>query len=330
MINWGIIGTGQIAFKFKEALSVVNEAKLNAVASRSLEKAKLFLKDNPEIKAYGSYEDLVNDPTIDIIYIATPHVFHKDNALLCLQANKSVLCEKPFTLNANDAKEVYEVAKSKKLFVMEAMWTKFLPAIQKAKEWVNQGEIGEIKMIRADFGFQSSFDPTNRIFNKALGGGGLLDVGIYPLTFSTLFLGLKPTNIVSDAYIGPTGIDEQAAMILKYKEGQLAILSCAVSTDTAKDAIIIGSKGKIVIPYFWMSDKAYLYVGNELEEEFQAPFLKNGYEYEIMNVNKCLKNHQLESDVNPMDMTIKILEMMDGMRRKWNLTYPTETTLSEI
>jgi len=324
MINWGILGTGKIANAFKEAITVCSDAKLVGAASRSLEKANCFVKDLKDVKAYGSYLELVQDKSIDAVYIATPHPYHKENALMCLNHNKAILCEKPFTLNANDAKEVYELAIEKKLFIMEAMWTKFLPTIKRVQEWINLDRIGEIRMIKADFGYKMPFDASHRIFNAALGGGGLLDVGIYPVMFTTLFLGLNPISIQSEAYIGQTGVDLQAAMILKYNEGQLALLSCAVVTDTPKEAILIGTKGKIVIPQFYKANQAYLYVDGRLVEEFNEPFIKNGYEYEINEVNHCLKNHQTYSESYPMETTIKILEIMDTIRKQWNLIYPME------
>ncbi len=319
-----MIGTGHIAKKFKEAISGVPDAKLVAVASRNINKAKAFNSDLNDVVSYGSYQQIVNDDEIDVVYIATPHPYHKENALMCLENNKAVLCEKPFTLNAKDAKEVYQVAKNKKLFLMEAMWTKFLPVIKKVKQWVNENKIGEIKIIKADFGFFSTIKPENRLFNKQLAGGALLDIGIYPITFASIFLGLKPMNILSECEIGKTDVDFQNAIILKYPKGKLAILSSTIQTDLTKEAIIFGTKGKIVVPEFWKAERAYLYQNQRLIEEYQKPFIKNGFEYEINQVNTCLKKHKINSHTHKMEDTIKVLEIMDYMRKEWNLKYPME------
>ncbi|MDF2699327.1 MAG: gfo/Idh/MocA family oxidoreductase [Haloplasmataceae bacterium] len=320
VINWGIIGTGTIAHKFATALSRVENAKLYGVGSRTIENAKAFQTEFNVTCAYGNYEELANDPYIDVVYIATPHPFHKENAILCINAGIAILCEKPFTLNAKDAKEIYELAQAKKVFIMEAMWTKFLPTTKKIHELLPL--IGEVRMVKADFSIRLGFNPTSRLMDINLGGGALLDLGIYPLTFATMVLGY-PTSVESLVHIGETNVDEQSVIIMKYELGELAIVTSASQVEAPHDAYILGTNGKIHVPSFWNAQKAYLHVNGEIKE-FNLPFTKNGYEYEIEEVNNCLRIGKLESDINPMTDTIKVLEIMDKVRSDWNLKYPME------
>ncbi|EDN69648.1 oxidoreductase family [Beggiatoa sp. PS] len=245
-INWGILGTGYIAQEFAQDLRRLPEAKLLAVGSRKLEVAQAFAHQFQIPRAYQSYEELVTDKDVDIVYIATPNTAHKDNCILCLEAGKAVLCEKPFTLNAKDAHDVIELARDKKLFCMEAMWTRFIPLVQKVREMINDGVIGDIKMFTADFGLQMAFDENDRHFNLKLGGGALLDIGIYPISLAFYLLG-KPSNVVSQATLGKTQVDEQSSLIFQYANGQLATLYSSFLTNTPNEVIIMGSQGQLRI-----------------------------------------------------------------------------------
>jgi predicted dehydrogenase len=251
IIRWGILGTGKIARDFSQGLKFLPDAQLLAVGSRSLATAQEFSRKLKIPRAYGSYEELVKDPDIDVIYIATPHIRHKEDCILCLEAGKPILCEKPFTINAQEAREVIALARQKQLFCMEAMWMRFMPLILKVRELINNGTIGEVRMLKADFGYPAEFSPDHRFFNLKLGGGALLDRGIYPLSLCFFLLG-TPASIVSQASIGTTGVDEQSAMILSYPQGQLAILSATLRSLTSNEAIIIGTQGQIRIhaPFF--------------------------------------------------------------------------------
>ncbi|MEZ4681186.1 MAG: Gfo/Idh/MocA family oxidoreductase [Caldilineaceae bacterium] len=246
MVRWGILGAGKIAGEFVQALQQLPATTVVAVGSRTLENAQRFAHQYQIPQIYGSYAELVQATDIDIIYIATPHTLHKEHCILCLEANKAVLCEKPFAINAAEAQEVIAVARQKQLFCMEAMWMRFVPAMRKAYELVQSGAIGEIQMINASLGFLVDYDPTHRAFNLALGGGALLDLGVYPLSLIVQLLGI-PTTISSHATIGQTGVDEQAAVVLGYAQVEVASFSTSLRTFDRNDAVIMGSNGQIRI-----------------------------------------------------------------------------------
>ncbi|MEP7292177.1 MAG: Gfo/Idh/MocA family oxidoreductase [Chloroflexota bacterium] len=323
-IRWGILGTGNIAHKFATGLTVVDDAELVAVGSRTQEGADKFADEFGATHRHASYEALANDPEVDAIYVSTPHPFHKDNSILCLNAGKAVLCEKPFTINTREAEEVIAVARAKKLFLMEAMWTRYAPVMFKIRELIGQGVIGEVRMINADFGFRAGFDPKSRTFAPELGGGGLLDVGIYPISLASMLLG-EPSEIISTATLGETGVDEQSVVLLKYAGGQIAITSSAVRTTTPWEAFIMGTEGMIHIPAVWWKPEAFTLKANgEPDQRFDLPFTGNGYNYEAIEVGRCLRAGELESPVMPLDETLSIMRTMDAARAQWGLVYPTE------
>jgi len=323
-IRWGILGAGNIARKFATGLQVVAGSELFAVGSRSIDKAQNFAKEFNIPKAYGSYEEMVKDPEIDVVYVATPHTFHKPHTILCLNNGKAVLCEKPFAVNAGEAEEMVEAAKKNNLFLMEAMWTRFLPVMYKVKEWIAADAIGEVRMLTADFGFRANLNPEGRLFNLELGGGALLDVGVYTISLAYMIFGGAPERITGIAHIGETGVDEQAAMILGYKNGELAILHTAIRTRTFQEARIIGTKGSIIIPDFWRATTANLKVDGKDDEIVEIPFDANGYCYEAREVECCLREGKLQSDLMPWDESISILRTMDELRNQWGLKYPSD------
>lgn len=324
-IRWGILGTGHIARQFAEGLKAARGAVLQAVGSRTMDTARQFGASFQVPNCHGSYEALAQDPDVDVIYIATPHPLHMDNSILCLEAGKAVLCEKPFTINRQEAEKVVACAKSNNLFLMEAMWTRFLPAVRQAVTWVQDGVIGDVHMIRADFGFYADYDEEPNLFDPAMGGGALLDVGIYPLSFAALFLGAAPQRLVSAAQIGPTGVDEQNSVILHYDNGALATASSAVRTETPQDACIIGEKGFITLhPCFWRADTLTLSVQERNPETLHLPLVGNGYNYEAEAVMDCLRDGQKECPRMPLDESIALMELMDQARAQWGLRYPME------
>ncbi len=323
-IKWGILGPGVIAHKFAQALLTLEDAELWAVGSRDFLRAQEFAQAYAMPKAYGSYEALVEDPQVDIIYIATPHMFHREGMIQCLNAGKAVLCEKSFTMNAREAREVVDLARKKKLFLMEAMWTRFLPAIRKLREWLEQGVIGDIHLLKADFGISREGGPHNRLLDPALGGGALLDVGIYPVSFSSMVFGKQPEVLKSLVNIGPTGVDQQCTMLFGYDEGRMASLSAAIETEMMHDAWLYGTQGYIHIPNFFRAQKASLYLKDGKTEDFGPDFASTGYQYEAQEAMECLRKGQLESKIIPLDETISILETMDKLREQWKLKYPGE------
>lgn len=320
--RWGILGAGGIAHKFATGLSVLPDAQLIAVGSRTQQNADKFGDTFNIPHRHASYEALANDPEVDAIYVATPHPFHKENTILCLNAGKAVLCEKPFAINTAEAQEMVKVARDKGVFLMEAMWSRFLPTIIKAQELIASGEIGEVRMLNADFGFRTSVNEDSRLFNLALGGGALLDVGIYPLSLAYLLFG-KPVTIASAAHLGETGADEQAAIVLSYDKGQLALLSTAIRTNTAHEALIYGTDGYIRIPDWWHANRLILNKGGK-EQTFDVPHDGNGYGHEAAEVARCVRAGKLESDTMSLDETLAIMQTMDAIRAQWGLKYPSD------
>ena len=321
--RWGILATGNIARKFAAGLAAADGAELIAVGSRSREKAESFGDEFDIPRRHGSYEDLAADPDVDVIYVATPHPMHEPASLLCLDAGKAVLCEKPFTVNASQARRVIERARRKGLFLMEAMWTRFIPAIAKLREILAAGTIGEVRMMMADFGFRAPWNPEGRLLNPKLGGGGLLDVGVYPISLASMVLG-RAERVASLAHLGKTGVDEQSGAVLGYPGGALALASSAVQVSTPRDASIFGTRGSIRLHHPWWRAEQLTVTADDKTETLEFPVKGNGYEYQAEEVGRCLAAGKTESDVMPLDETVAIMETMDQIRSQWGLTYPIE------
>lgn len=322
--RWGILGAGSIARKFVTGVQALADHAVVAVGSRQQATADKFADDFKIPHRHASYEALAADPEVDAIYVATPHPMHKENTLTCLRAGKAVLCEKPFTINAAETQELIAEARQRKLFLMEAMWTRFIPIVREAHRLIKEGAIGPVRMISADFGFRAGFDPTSRAFDPALGGGALLDVGIYPLSLASMILG-TPDRIAGLAELGQTGVDEQSAFILGYPQGQLAILSTAVRTNTPHDAVIMGETGMIRLhPPFWIPKRMTLTVSGKGAQEIEIPYTANGYNYEAAEVATCVRAGKLESAIMPLDESLAIMQTMDAIRAQWGMKYPME------
>ena len=323
-IRWGILGTGRIAGEFAEGLHHLEQAELTAVASRSQGTADAFAAKYGAGKAHGTYEALAADPDVDVVYIATPHTSHCENTLLCLDGGKHVLCEKPFAVNESQVRMMIAKTQEKGLFLMEAMWMRFIPLIRELRKRLSDGVIGEVRMIQADFGFRVDFAPERRLFSPALAGGALLDVGIYPIEFSGMILG-APTEIISMPTLGETGVDEQSAYILKHAAGQLSVLSSAVRTHTSQSAWIYGEKGRIhLAKQFWKASQMDIYREGKEPESVQCPYDGNGYQFEAREVGECLSTGRLESPVMPHSESIRLIQTMDRIRQQWGLKYPME------
>jgi len=323
-IRWGILGLGRIANKFAIGLQSVPDASLVAVGSRSDAKAADFAAEFGVPRAYASYEALVADPEVDVVYVATPHPMHLEAALLCMKAKKAVLCEKPFTLNARECQELIDCARREKVFLMEAMWTRFLPVMVQVREWLARGMIGEPRMVMADFGFRVDWNPESRILNPHLGGGALLDVGIYPLALASMVIGGAPMKVTGQCHLGETGVDEQSAIVLSYQGGALAVLTCAVRTRTPQDARILGTEGSIYLPEFWHGEQVTLTITGKEVETVSPVMVGNGYNYEAVEVGLCLRAGLKESPVMPLAETLATMRTMDELRRQWGLVYPQE------
>ncbi|MBN1120753.1 MAG: Gfo/Idh/MocA family oxidoreductase [Anaerolineae bacterium] len=323
-IRWGIISTGGIARKFAAAVDLVDDAEVIAVGSRTQQSADVFGDKFDIPRRYSSYQALVADPDVDVIYVATPHNFHKDNTLLALDASKPVLCEKPFAVNVGEAREMVAKAKEKGLFLMEAMWTRFLPAVVRLREMIAAGRLGDIQMLDADFGFKAVYDPKGRLFNPELAGGALLDIGVYPIALASMIFG-KPRRIQSSARIGKTGVDEQNAMIFDYEGGKLAVLDTTVTAATPCEAHVIGTNGRATVHGMWHEAPGYtITTPDGASEVFDMGYGGNGFEFQIQEVGKCLREGKTESDIMPLAESLEIMETMDTIRAQWGLTYPME------
>lgn len=322
-LRWGILGLGGIANKFAEGLQALDDAKLVAVGSRSQEKADKFGDKFNAPHRHASYQALADDPEVDAIYIATPHPPHAEDAILCLNAGKAVLCEKPFTINRAEAEQVVKVAREKNIFLMEAMWTRFFPIMHKVRELIADGAIGDVRMLQADFGYRAGFNPESRVFSPALGGGGLLDVGVYPISFASDLFG-SPTKVTGVAHLGETGVDEEAAMALLYDAGRIAVLSTGVRVNTPHEAYILGTDGKIKIPEPWWKPATMTLTAGGKTEEIELPFESNGYQFEAQEVARCIRAGKTESEIMPLDETLAIMGTMDELRAQWGLKYPME------
>lgn len=321
--KFGVIGLGWIANEFCEALSIIPMTELHAVASRSKEKAIKFKEKHNAVKAYGSYEELYNDEEIDIVYVATPMAMHFQNMLDIIDSGKHILCEKSFTLNSKEAKIIKDKAHQKNLFVMEALWTRFNPTIKTIQEIVLSGEIGDVERIDVEFSIYRDFDKTSRIFSNELGGGALLDVGIYPITFTDIFIGLNPLEIDSSAELAPTGVDQDCEVRLNYGN-KTAKLIFGTKRKGENYATIYGTQGRIVVKDFWSTQNAEVHLKNGLMRTINIKFIRNGLEYQVMHMIGRLEQGKLESDIMPLSKTIEVMKFMDSLRNEWGVRYKSE------
>lgn len=324
VVRWGIVGPGRIAHKFAEALKVADGAVLTAVSSREESRARAFAEQYGASYALGSHDELALCPDVDAVYIATPHPFHAEPARICLEHGKAVLCEKPFTVSARELEPLIALAREKGVFLMEAMWTRFLPIMEVVRGWIDEGRIGEPRIVQAGFGFRGAWNPDGRLLNPALAGGALLDVGVYPISFSHWVFGAAPVDISGEATIGETGVDEQMTAALKFPGGRLGSLTAAVRTETGGEATIYGTSGRIrVSPRFHEATSATLIAegGQETEER---PFRANGFEFQIEEVCRCLRDGLMESPGMTLQDSLEVMRTMDTLRSQWGLRYPFE------
>ena len=323
-IKWGILGLGNIANKFATDLLLSETSTLHAVASRSMNKASNFAKRFGAVKYYGTYRELAADPEIDVVYIATPHPLHFENTMMCLENGKSVLCEKPLAMNLKQVSAMIDKAKETKLFLMEAMWTRFLPLYKKIMEIVKNGEIGKIIYTKADFGFVGDTDPEKRVYNKELGGGSLLDIGIYPLYLSQLFLG-TPSKIQATARMFNSGVDSFLAALLDFKNGEKAIVESTFEVKTANEGFIYGDKGSIKLHSpFHHPPKISVFNNDELTKEFEFKSTGYGYYYEIEEVNSCLEKGSIESPSFSHQDSIDLITSIDRIKKIIGLKYDAD------
>lgn len=322
--RWGILGAGRIAEKFSLALDHTDGNEVYAVASKDIEKAKKFASCHKAPKAYEGYQQMVEDPEVDIIYIATPHAFHAEHAALCLKHKKPVLCEKPLALTYKETQTMIAQAKEAGVFFMEGMWSSCVPAIRKTLSIIEEDIIGPVEFLRADFGFAAPYDPNGRLFNLALGGGSLLDVGVYTVFLAHQFLG-EPKTIHSLGKLASTGADEYCNIQLQYDGGQTAMIYSSITVKTSLTAEIAGTKGRIYLTApFYKSNKLILELNNGETSVFDFPHEVNGFEFEIRKVAECLDQGLLENPWMPHEYTLAMARVMDTVAKQVGIDYGRE------
>ncbi|WP_405017596.1 Gfo/Idh/MocA family oxidoreductase [Kitasatospora sp. NBC_00070] len=324
-IRWGILATGGIAAAFTEDLLAVPGAEVAAVASRTEPAARAFADRFGIPRAYGSWAELAADPEVDVVYVATPHTAHHDATTLMLEAGKAVLCEKPFTLNTRQAEQLVATARARQRFLMEAMWMYFNPVVRRVVELVRGGAIGEVRAVHADFGFPAPPDPTSRLLDPAAGGGALLDLGVYPVSFAHLLLG-EPERIEAVATLTPEGVDEHTAVVLGHAGGALSLLSCSLVAGYGQRASVHGSTGRIELPTdFFHATSFVLHRDGGTAERFtldRGP--GHGLGLEAAEVVRCLRAGLTESPLVPLDGSLAVMRTLDTVRARIGVHYPGE------
>ena len=322
MVRWGVVGPGEIASTFAEAMTRVDGGEVVAVASRALDRAEVFADRFGIMKRYGTYEDLAADDDVDAVYIATPQSRHAGDAVLNLEAGKHVLCEKPMALSAGQVQSMVRAARANDRFLMEAMWSRFLPSYRRLVELIDDQRIGEPLQVEADFGFRMRVDPEHRLFDLHRGGGSLLDLGIYPLQLCTLVLG-PVVRTSAEATIGSTGVDEQLAALLRHEGGGIGVIKSAIRVPLACAARISGSRGSIDLPALMhcTTSMTVSSFGSE-PEVIDCRFHGNGFEFQIDEVHRLLAEGAMESPTMPLSESLALASTMDDIRAQIGLRYP--------
>jgi predicted dehydrogenase len=325
-MKWAILGTGKIANRFAAALNNIPErAELLAVGSRTSEAGQAFAKKYGIPRCHDGYQAVADDPDVEIVYVGTPGVFHQRDVSMCLEAGKHVLCEKAFTVNAQEAESLIKLARSKNLFLMEAMWTRFFPIHVKIRELLEQRAIGDIYGLVINFMAKAPYDLNNRFFDLRLGAGVMMDTGSYGISWAYSLLG-KPEQVKSLAFFGESGADYSSASILKYPAGQIVTITCSQISYDYKEAVIFGSHGKIVVHDPWYKPtRMTLHVEGKKPEEIEISLGNfNGYEFEARAVMDCIQRGETECKLMPLDQTLEIMKTLDEIRAQWGFRYPSE------
>lgn len=319
--NWGILGTGNIAHKFARALMLLDNAHLYAVGSREGEKAADFAAEFGFAKHFGSYEEMLTDPAVEVVYISSPHSHHLEHTLLALQNGKHVICEKPMSINAPEVMLMVEEARRQRLFLMEALWPPFQPSYIKADELLKSGKMGKLLHMRGKFAFVSPYDPELRTYNLAMGGGSLLDIGIYPIMDILRYMG-EPETIVAASVLSPTGADESTSVIFKFSDGRMAEAYCSFANMSGVSTELNCEKGNLVLSRGRDRNQHLLieFPGDNDDRIFTPP--AQGYQYEAMEVMNCLDKGLRESAVVPLSFTLTLARTLDAVREKAGIRYP--------
>lgn len=323
MFKVGIIGAGWIAEKMAAALAPLEDYCVYAIASRSIDKAKSFAERWDVEKAYGSYEEMVTDKDVDLVYIATPHSHHFPHAMLAVNAGKPVLVEKAFTANAAQAEELIAAARAKGLFITEAIWTRYMPLSHKVREIMESGMIGKPRLLTATLSYMMEFK--ERILRPDLCGGALLDLGVYALNFARMYFGTDIVKTVSNCHVGPTGVDLQECISLSFADGKMANLQAGTLCLNDRQGIINGTEGYIRVDNINCPEVVEVYRNYELVERHVKPDdMVNGYEYQVVECRRCIEEGLVESPMMPHDETISIMKQMDQLRKEWGVVYPMD------
>lgn len=323
MFKVGIIGAGWIAEKMAAALAPLDDYCVYAIASRSIDKAKSFAERWGVEKAYGSYEEMVADKDVDLVYIATPHSHHFPHAMLAVNAGKPVLVEKAFTANAAQAEELIAAARAKGLFITEAIWTRYMPLSHKIREIMESGMIGKPRLLTATLSYMMEFK--ERILRPDLCGGALLDLGVYALNFARMYFGKDIVKTVSNCHVGPTGVDLQECISLSFADGKMANLQAGTLCLNDRQGIINGTEGYIRVDNINCPEVVEVYRNYELVERHVKPDdMVNGYEYQVVECRRCIEEGLVESPMMPHDETISIMKQMDQLRKEWGVVYPMD------
>jgi predicted dehydrogenase len=324
-IRWGILGTGNIAQLVAADLALLPNAELVAVGSRSQERADAFGDTFDVRHRHDSYEALVDTANLDVVHVATPHSEHLRHATMALEAGLAVLCEKPLTLNAEQADQLIATARRCDQFLMEAMWTRFLPVMDDVRRLVhNERVLGDVSLLQADIGVTRDFDPTHRLFDPALGGGALLDLGVYPMAFAFDLFG-PPDAIDSSAVVGPTGVDEQCAVLFRYDDGLQVVWNASLRADAGRTCVLAGPNGRLRGSRAWWKGAPFqLTRADGPTDTWARPYAGNGYQFEAAHVMECLREGRKESPAMPLDESRRLLHTTDALRADWGVSYPQE------
>lgn len=317
IIRWGVVGAGRIAHTFSKDIQWVQEAELSAIAARDVVRARSFADEYQVAKAYGSYDELFNDPDIDAIYIATPHTHHLAQAQAAMKAGKAVLCEKPITVSAHECEQLLSTHTETGSYLMEAMWTHFLPAIRKAQEWISTGKLGQIRHIKVDFGYpQLPFDPSRREYDAELAGGCMLEMGVYPVSLAWLFTQSLPFSVAATGHRAPNGVEDDLTAICDHGETKVT-LGTSFRSKLQNWAYIIGEGDRyIAIPDFWRADKCFLYDLDRCIETFEDPRQGSGFEFQIQSVSQDILAGRVQSEIVTLESSLKVQQYMEMIKSR--------------
>jgi len=323
--NWAILGCGHIAEKFSKDLKTLPNANLYATASRKIEKAQNFAKAFGFKKAFGSYKEMVNDPKVDVVYIATPHTFHLKHTMLCLNNKKAVLCEKAFAINSNEVRQMIEASKQNNTFLMEAFWVVFKPKFNTVLKLIKTENLGKLKFVKSDFMFNADYNPKKRLYNVDLGGGSLLDIGIYPVFTALMFLGV-PDKIKTMPHFSPTGSEESIAMLFNYKNGATAVLTSSFKAYKKNETELCFENG--IIKYNRVSDEPIELIKNGITKKINFDATNGfGYYYEAAHVMECLDKNIKQSPILPHALSLKLINILDSVRKDAGIFYPNHDNI---